>query len=127
MRWASERRSSTSTPVPSDHPVPSADSENGLHRPSGASPPPCDVKDTNADGVDITVAPPARASEHSPPRSACTAQCSATSDDEHPVSTVTAGPSSPYVYESRPEMTLAAKLVLEYALMSASELSATSA
>ncbi len=61
----------------------------------------------NAPGVDITVTPPARASEHSPARSAWMARCSATSDDEHAVSTVTAGPSSPKVYESRPDTALA--------------------
>ncbi len=51
----------------------------------------------NASGVDMTVTPPARAMEHSPDRRACTARCSATSDDEHAVSTVTAGPSNPKV------------------------------
>ena len=35
--------------------------------------------------------------EHSPGRSACAARCRATSDDEHAVSTVTAGPSRPRV------------------------------
>ncbi|MDT3399596.1 hypothetical protein RKE29_23625 [Streptomyces sp. B1866] len=54
----------------------------------------------------ITVAPPARASEHSPARSAWPARCSATSDDEHAVSMVIAGPSSPRTYETRPEATL---------------------
>ncbi|CAM5551655.1 hypothetical protein SANTM175S_08271 [Streptomyces antimycoticus] len=39
-------------------------------------------------------------------RSACTARCSATSDDEHAVSTVTAGPSRPKVYATRPDTTL---------------------
>ena len=39
--------------------------------------------------------PPARARSHSPDRSACAARCKATSDDEHAVSTVTAGPSRP--------------------------------
>ncbi len=48
-------------------------------------------------GVDMTVAPPASASVHSPARRACIAQCIATSDDEHAVSTVTAGPSRPSV------------------------------
>ncbi|GDY50977.1 hypothetical protein SVIO_016000 [Streptomyces violaceusniger] len=59
-------------------------------------------------GVAITVTPPASASEHSPDRNACTARCNATNDDEHAVSTVTAGPSSPSVYDTRPEATLAA-------------------
>ena len=48
-------------------------------------------------GVAITVTPPTSAIEHSPDRNACAARCSATSDDEHAVSTVTAGPSSPNV------------------------------
>ena len=67
-----------------------------LHRPSAASPR-CRENSTNASGVGITVTPPASAIEHSPDRSACAARCSATSDDEHAVSTVTAGPSSPNV------------------------------
>ena len=56
----------------------------------------------------MTVTPPASASVHSPCRSACAARCSATSDDEHAVSTVTAGPSRPKVYATRPEATLPA-------------------
>ncbi|CAM5619519.1 hypothetical protein SNARM312S_06976 [Streptomyces narbonensis] len=56
----------------------------------------------------MTVAPPASARSHSPRRRALAARCSATSDDEHAVSTVTAGPSRPYVYDRRPEATLPA-------------------
>ncbi len=56
----------------------------------------------------MTVTPPARAMSHSPPRSAWAARCTATSEDEQAVSTVTAGPSSPKVYDTRPEMTLCA-------------------
>ncbi|MEY9969628.1 hypothetical protein ABIA33_007717, partial [Streptacidiphilus sp. MAP12-16] len=37
--------------------------------------------------------PPARAIVHSPCRNAWIAQCNATNEDEHAVSTVTAGPS----------------------------------
>jgi hypothetical protein len=59
----------------------------------------------NALGVAMTVTPPARASVHSPDRSACAARCSATSDEEQAVSTVTAGPSSPSVYDTRPDST----------------------
>ena len=62
----------------------------------------------NARGVAMTVTPPASASVHSPDRSAWQARCSATSEDEHAVSTVTAGPSSPSTYDTRPEITLAA-------------------
>ncbi len=53
----------------------------------------------------MTVTPPASACVPSPDRSAWIAQCMATSDDEHAVSTVTAGPSSPRVYETRPDST----------------------
>jgi hypothetical protein len=53
----------------------------------------------------MTVAPPASASEHSPWRSAWQARWSATSDDEHAVSTDTAGPSSPSTYATRPDTT----------------------
>ena len=56
----------------------------------------------------ITVTPPASAIVHSPDRSAWQARCSATSDDEHAVSTVTAGPSRPSTYDSRPDTTLVA-------------------
>ncbi|GED83712.1 hypothetical protein TNCT6_07970 [Streptomyces sp. 6-11-2] len=64
----------------------------------------------NVLGVDMTVTPPARASEHSPDRSAWAAQCRATREDEQAVSTVTAGPSKPKVYDTRPEATLPALL-----------------
>ena len=50
--------------------------------------------------------PPANARSHSPDRSDCTAMCNATSDDEHAVSTDTAGPSRPSTYDTRPEATL---------------------
>ncbi len=53
-----------------------------------------------------TWVPPTRASEHSPDRSAWLARCSATSADEQAVSTVTAGPSRPSVYATRPDSTL---------------------
>jgi hypothetical protein len=95
-RSASERRASTSMPTPSDQPVPSASSENALHSPSGARPP-WMVNPAKLMGVAITVAPPTSARSHSPPRNACAAQCMATSEDEHAVSTVTAGPSNPKV------------------------------
>ncbi len=56
----------------------------------------------------MTETPPTRASEHSPERTACAAMCSATSEEEHAVSTVTAGPSRPSTYDTRPEMMLVA-------------------
>ncbi len=96
LRIASDWRSSTSMPTPSAQPVPSAASANDLHRPSAASPP-CRSNSPNPSGEAITVTPPASASEHSPDRSDWAAQCSATSEEEHAVSTVTAGPSRPSV------------------------------
>ena len=84
--------------------MPSAPAANDLHRPSGARPR-CRENSTNTSGVAITVTPPASAIEHSPDRNACAARCNATNDDEHAVSTVTAGPSSPNVYDTRPDIT----------------------
>jgi len=76
--------------------MPSAAAANGLLRPSGASP--CwRENSTKKSVVDMAVTPPASARSHSPDRSAFAARCSATSEDEHAVSTVSAGPSSPKV------------------------------
>src|SRR4051812_28552561 len=102
---ASDNRSSTRTPAPSDQPVPSAPAPNALQRPSGESPR-CRENSTNRDGVAITVVPPASASSHSRRLNVWHARCSATSDEEHAVSTDTAGPSSPNVYARRPDATL---------------------
>jgi hypothetical protein len=110
LACASLRRSSTSRPQPSDHPVPSAASANDLQRPSGARPR-WRLNSTNTPGVAMIVAPPASASVHSPLRSACDARCIATSDDEHAVSTVSAGPSKPKAYATRPDATLPARPV----------------
>ncbi|GAA5708303.1 hypothetical protein Save01_09188 [Streptomyces avermitilis] len=96
LRRASDSRSTRSMPTPSAQPVPSASAPNALHRPSGASPR-WRLNSTKARGVDMTITPPASAMEHSPLRRAWIAQCRATSDDEHAVSTVTAGPSRPKV------------------------------
>ncbi|GLY16587.1 hypothetical protein Kisp01_36020 [Kineosporia sp. NBRC 101677] len=59
----------------------------------------------NSPGSVITMTPPARARSHSPPRSAWAARCSETRAEEQAVSTVTAGPSRPSAYETRPEIT----------------------
>src|ERR1022692_2396058 len=82
--------------------MPSAASAYALHRPSRASARNRE-NSTNGPGVASTVTPPASASEHSPPRSDCTARCNATSDDDHAVSTVTAGPCNPNEEEIRLE------------------------
>ncbi|GED83716.1 hypothetical protein TNCT6_08010 [Streptomyces sp. 6-11-2] len=94
-------------PTPSDQATPSAASANALERPSAARPR-WREKSTKVLGVDMTVTPPARASEHSPVRSAWAARCMPTREEEQAVSTVTAGPSRPRVYETRPEATLGA-------------------
>ncbi len=104
-RSASDKRSTTSTPTPSDQPVPSAPAENDRHRPS-ADNPRCRLNSTNMPGLAMTVTPPVRARSQSPVRSAAAAWCSATSEEEQAVSTVTAGPSRPREYATRPEMTL---------------------
>ncbi|GAB2663703.1 hypothetical protein GCM10027271_23050 [Saccharopolyspora gloriosae] len=96
LRRASESRSSTSTPAPSAQPVPAAESAKERQRPSTDNPP-CRENSRKVAGLDMTVTPPASASEHSPERSECAAKCSATSEDEHAVSTVTAGPTAPKV------------------------------
>ncbi|GAT71529.1 hypothetical protein PS9374_07222 [Planomonospora sphaerica] len=105
MRRASDNRSTSSTPTPSEQPVPSASAENALHRPSAARPR-WVLKYMNMSGAPMTVTPPASASEHSPDRTACAARCNATSDDEHAVSTDTDGPSRPSVYDTRPDTRL---------------------
>ncbi len=91
---ASESRSINSMPAPSPQAVPSAEAANDLQRPSLARPP-WRLNSTKVVGVAITVTPPASAMAQSPRRTAWAARCSATSDDEHAVSSVTAGPSRP--------------------------------
>ncbi|CAO0826323.1 hypothetical protein SMICM17S_08898 [Streptomyces microflavus] len=111
--FASESRSTTRMPTPSDQEVPSAAAAKDLIRPSGASPR-CREKSTNPPGVAVTVAPPARASVDSPRRTDWAARCRATSDDEHAVSTEIAGPSSPREYAMRPEATLLSRPVIRW-------------
>ncbi|ONK14918.1 hypothetical protein STBA_57210 [Streptomyces sp. MP131-18] len=83
-------------PAPSPQPMPSASSENALHRPLEAIPP-CSENSMNASGEVMTATPPASAIVHSPARSDCTAWCRATREEEQAVSTVIAGPVSPSV------------------------------
>ncbi len=94
LRWASDNRSTTRTPAPSDQPAPSASAENERQRPSRDSAR-WRLNSMNSCGVDSTVTPPANAKVQSPLRKACAARCSATSEEEQAVSTVIAGPSSP--------------------------------
>src|SRR6202008_2204326 len=101
FRFASERRSSTRTPTPSDQATPSAPSAKDLQRPSGARPR-WALKAMKEAGLAITVTPPARARPHSPFRRAPDARCMATSEEEQAVSMEIAGPSRPRAYERRP-------------------------
>ena len=95
LRRASDSRSSSSSPTPSRPAGAVGGRGERLAAAVGGQPAlPARTRRTRA-GVAITVTPPASASEHSPARSACAARCSATSEDEHAVSTVTAGPSKP--------------------------------
>ena len=104
FRRASDSRSRSTIPAPSLQPIPSAAAENALHRPSTARPR-CRENSTKIVGRVITITPPASARSHSPDRSDWQARCSATSEDEHAVSTDTAGPSRPSTYDTRPEIT----------------------
>src|ERR1044072_5796924 len=93
--------------TPSEYPVPSASSENALARPSRAIAPSRDIRAKLAESV-ITVAPPTRASEHSPPRSPRAAVGRATGEGEEAVPPVTAGPPTQRVWKGRRETTPAA-------------------
>ncbi|CAM5305183.1 putative protein OS=Streptomyces antimycoticus OX=68175 GN=SANT12839_037260 PE=4 SV=1 [Streptomyces antimycoticus] len=86
--------------------MPSLFAENALDLPSGASPR-SSLKPMNGAVEDITATPPASAISHSPCRIAWQARCMATREEEHAVSTVTAAPSRPRVYATRPDTTLA--------------------
>ena len=99
---------SSSTPTPSDQPMPSARVGIGLRAPVR--------RETALTGEfdEHSAASPSRSRRPPAPvdtrraRSAPHARCIATSDDEHAVSTVTAGPSRPSVYATRPDATLPA-------------------
>src|SRR6266571_3598089 len=109
-RLASDQRLSTTTAAPSLQLVPSAVDEKDLHRPSGDMPR-RRLNSTCRSGDIIKVTPPATARSHSPRRKALQARCVVTSDDEHAVSTVMLGPSSPSTYDSRPDIVLPAEPV----------------
>ncbi|BCK55919.1 hypothetical protein NWFMUON74_36910 [Nocardia wallacei] len=73
-----------------------------MQRPSGANPR-CRENSTNTSGVANTVTPTTNANPHSPARNDNPAACNATNDDEHAVSTDTAGPRNPNTYANRPD------------------------
>src|SRR5215831_1278348 len=88
------------TPAPSPRAYPFALASNVLQRPSAERKPPFDSAMVMV-GTIITLAPPATASEHSPPHSDWQARWTATSDAEQAVSTARLGPRNPNTYESR--------------------------
>ena len=79
-------------PPPSERAYPSASEENDLIRPSAASTPPTSSKPSVTAGVTSALTPPATTTSASPVRSACTPECTATSELEQAVSTATEGP-----------------------------------
>src|SRR5271169_4052676 len=97
---ADERRFSTMIPAPSPRTYPFALESNALQRPSGAMAPAL-VKLIAMAGVRIRFTPPARASVHSPLHRLWHARWTATSEDEHAVSTAKLGPLKSREYESR--------------------------
>ena len=98
---ASDRRFNTTIAQPSPRTNPSAAASNVLHRPSGDRTP-ARAKTSVPIGDRIAFTPPASARSLSPRWRLTTAWCSATSDDEHAVSTAIAGPSRPSVNATRP-------------------------
>ena len=101
---ASDRRLRTTTPQPSPRTKPLPRASKVLQRPSGAS---AWARDTLLDecGERMRLTPHASAIEHSWLRRLWEARCSATSDDEHAVSTTRQGPWKSRRYESRPDTT----------------------
>src|SRR5437763_429270 len=95
----SSRRSTTHT-APSDRTYPFASAANGLHRPSAAS---IDalLNPIVRSGVKSELTPPTTAPGTSPRDSARQARSSATSDEEHAVSTAKLGPRKSNRYEMR--------------------------
>ncbi|SKZ32681.1 Uncharacterised protein [Mycobacteroides abscessus subsp. abscessus] len=93
-RTASVRRLSTTTPAPSPRTKPSAATSNALHRPRGESIP--HLPSANwVSGCWMRLTPPASPRSVSRERRLWQARCSETNDDEHAVSTATAGPRRP--------------------------------
>ena len=98
---ASLSRFSTRMPQPSPRTYPFAAASNVLHRPSGASIP-AFARSSSSRPDRMAWTPPASARSASPRCSPVTAWCTATSDEEHAVSTAIAGPCSPSANATRP-------------------------
>src|SRR5262245_25252118 len=109
---ASDNRLSAIIAQPSARTNPSAAASKVLHAPSGAIIPHLE-NSTIASGERITFTPPASARLLSPVRRLWHARCTATSEDEHAVSSETHGPWKPNVNEMRPAAALSAPPVAE--------------
>ncbi len=81
-------------PQPSPRTKPSAAASKVRHRPVGESIP-MRAKDIVVLAPSMRVTPPASARSHSPSRRAWQARWTATSEEEHAVSSATQGPCSP--------------------------------
>ncbi len=92
---------SSTMAAPSARTKPSARSSNALHCPSAESIPACENV-TAVNGCNMALAPPAKAIVQLLARRLFTARCTATSEDEHAVSTARHGPLTPKKYASRP-------------------------
>src|SRR4029453_274993 len=110
-RTASERRFRTTIPQPSPRTIPFAPASNALQRPSGDNTRAFDNAIV-ATGERIRFTPPARAWLHSPFDRLRQARCTATREDEQPVSIATQGPWNPNVYDNRPAAALRALPVM---------------
>ena len=98
---ASARRFRTTMPQPSPRTYPFAEASNVLHRPSGDNIP-AFPRSSSSRPDRIVCTPPASARSASPRNRADTAWCTATSDEEHAVSSAIAGPSRPSAKATRP-------------------------
>lgn len=107
-RSASARRFRTTKPQPSPRTYPSAAASKVLQRPAGDIIPDLE-KAIGGNGESIRFTPPASARLDSPRCKLSHARCTATSEDEHAVSTHRLGPWQRRKCESRPATLLAAK------------------
>ena len=84
-------RHTTSAPTPSERAYPLARASSVLHRPSTDSMP-ADAAPSVPCGISFRLTASASAARLSPPLTAWAPQCTATSADEHAVSTLEHGP-----------------------------------
>src|SRR5262249_33078295 len=95
---------------------PSASASNALQRPSGERIHDCDIA-TLGFGQSMTFTPPATAIVESPERKLWQARCTASSDEEHAVSSERLDPRRSKKFEMRLDAMLERPPIREYALM----------